>query len=88
MAVCDVCGRQAFDGEAMIAWSPDQKDLSQGYTYRIACKDACLDALDRMHGYQYTRELGLGLFLLLHAAKTDLKHITQIAHSYAYTLPK
>ena len=71
VAVCDRCGKQVNNNEAVIAWMPRANEKPDDtMDFKILCKDSCLQAEDARNGH-YTQELGAGIIFLMKNTKTN-----------------
>lgn len=84
-AVCDVCGKVVRNGEANICWAPleELEPIGFSHPYRIACKARCTWHLDQLYGHQYTQELDVGVYYLVHNAGINRKRAKHCAEMMA-----
>jgi hypothetical protein len=88
VAICDRCGKQVEDGEAMVAWTPkDNEKPNDVLDFKILCDGACLDSEDALCGHQYTQDLGTSIFFLMNNTNTKYKEAKQTAKSLSKSNP-
>ncbi len=69
VAVCDVCGSEAKEGDANILWHPTGREKpGDGYPYQIACKGKCTQLVDNRAGScAHSQEITTAIFYLFNS---------------------
>ena len=79
VAICDICGKQVFDGEGLISW-----EVVEDYTvgnlvdFKVLCKGEC-DQRERAGRHTRWQDIGESILYLLNNTRVNLKETARRA---------